>query len=136
MNPYAYAVNVLDSHRWNHRLLLLFSPRADDSRVRALAEELEQNECELEDRDMIVGYLPSFGTARLGDEPLTQDEAARIRQEYGVDFGDFAVVLVGKDGFAKRREHHVPDLKAVFQQIDGMPMRRAEMRARGAGCER
>ena len=44
------------------------------------------------------------------------------------------MVLVGKDGGAKLRTAEVPDLDALFDLIDGMPMRIAEMRRRGTPC--
>ena len=44
------------------------------------------------------------------------------------------MLLVGKDGGEKLRTTEVPDLAAVFGLIDGMPMRREEMRERGTSC--
>ena len=48
------------------------------------------------------------------------------------DFDDvapdaFALLLIGKDGGEKRRDTSVPDLNSLFNLIDGMPMRQAEM---------
>ena len=134
MNAYIDAASALESHRWEHRLLLVFSPRADDMRVRKLHDNFESRACELADRDLVVGHFPMFGDARLGDQALSPESAARIRNEFNVHFGDFVVILVGKDGFEKRRVKELPDLDAIFAQIDGMPMRRAEMRARGVRC--
>ncbi|NMG19341.1 hypothetical protein DP116_07665 [Brasilonema bromeliae SPC951] len=39
-------------------------------------------------------------------------------------------VLVGKDGGVKRRETTPVQAKAIFDEIDAMPMRRQEMRER------
>ncbi len=135
MNAYIDAASALENHRWEHRLLLVFSPRADDMRARELDGDLESRACELADRDLVVGHFPMLGDARLGDQALSPESAAQIRSDFNVDFGDFVVILVGKDGYEKRREKEIPDLDAIFEQIDGMPMRRAEMRARGIRCE-
>lgn len=134
MNTYIDAASALEAHRWEHRLLLIFSPRADDLRVRTLHDQLEARACELADRDLVVGHFPVFGDARLGEQVVAPESAAQIRNQFNVDFGDFIVILVGKDGYEKRRDPGVPELDAVFGLIDGMPMRRAEMRARGASC--
>ncbi len=134
MNATLEADNALEAHRWDHRLLLVFSPRADDLRVRTLNERLASHACELRDRELIVGHFPVFGDARLGDRALSPESAARIRKEFRVKFGDFAVILVGKDGLEKRRDTEVPELDTLFSLIDTMPMRRAEMRSRGAQC--
>lgn len=135
MNAYIDAASALENHRWEHRLLLVFSPRADDMRARELDGKLESRACELADRDLVIGRFSMFGDARLGDQALSPESAAQIRNDFNVDFGDFVVILVGKDGYEKRRDKELPDLDAIFEQIDGMPMRRAEMRARGDRCE-
>ncbi len=135
MNAYIDAASALENHRWEHRLLLVFSPRADDIRARELDGKLESRACELADRDLVIGRFSMFGDARLGDQALSPESAAQIRNDFNVDFGDFVVILVGKDGYEKRRDKELPDLDAIFEQIDGMPMRRAEMRARGDRCE-
>lgn len=134
MNAHLGAADALKAHRWEHRLLLIFSPRADDLRVRRLDEHLAARACELTERDLVVGHFPGSGDARLGNDVLAPESAAWLRAKYKVDPGEFAVILVGKDGYEKRRDGKVPNLDALFEQIDGMPMRRAEMNARAAGC--
>ena len=128
------ADDVLKPHRWHHRIVLVFSPRADDMRTRKLDERLAELSCEIEDRDIIVGRIPAFGEARLGRAVLTPDLAFQLRRYFGVDAGEFAVVLVGKDGLEKLRTDEGPDLQSLFDLIDGMPMRRSEMQARGQSC--
>ena len=128
------ATEALEAHRWENRLLLIFSPRADDMRARALKEQLAERVCETADRELVIGHFPMFGDARLGDMQIAAESAARIRQKFTVAVDEFAVILVGKDGYEKRREAGVPDLNSLFDQIDGMPMRRAEMRRRGSEC--
>ncbi len=134
MTAYIDAAGALETHRWEHRLLLIFSPRADDLRARTLQERLDARACEVVDRDLVVGHFPMFGDARLGDRVLSPESAAQVRTKFNVEFGDFAVILVGKDGYEKRRDNEVPVLDAIFAQIDGMPMRRAEMSSRGVRC--
>ncbi len=134
MNTSAYAENALREYRWDNRILLIFSPRADDMRVRALDEIFHQRSCELTERDLIVGRVPAFGDARLAERVLSPASAVNLQKDFGVDPGDFAVVLVGKDGFEKLRTSEIPDLDQIFELIDGMPMRRAEMRSRDQGC--
>jgi hypothetical protein len=43
------------------------------------------------------------------------------------------VILIGKDGGVKLVQEERVSLQAVFDLIDTMPMRRREMRQRGAG---
>jgi hypothetical protein len=45
------------------------------------------------------------------------------------------MILIGLDGGIKRRGELDTELQAVFGQIDGMPMRRQELRERGRRTE-
>ncbi len=45
--------------------------------------------------------------------------------------GQFALALIGKDGNVAFRTGEPVDPTSIFAQIDGMPMRREEMKARG-----
>ncbi len=134
MNFPLTADDVLKPHRWQHRLLLVFSPRADDLRAREYDERLADFYCDLEDRDIIVGWVPAFGDARLDGAVLTPDLAFQLRRKFNVDVDEFAVVLIGKDGLEKSRSITIADLENTFRLIDTMPMRKAEMRERGGSC--
>ena len=128
------AEDLLKPHRWKHRILLVFSPRADDLRARAVDDRLADFYCEIEDRDMIVGLIPAFGDAQLDGAVVTPDVAFQMRRQFGIDAAEFAVVLVGKDGLEKSRTTTAEELERMFELIDTMPMRRAEMRERGRSC--
>lgn len=62
--------------------------------------------------------------------PIYLLEDAEARNEFGVESGSFAAILVGKDGTEKARfmEPIAPD--KLFRLIDGMPMRKRETRRR------
>ena len=134
MTPTTHAEDALGPLRWELRVLLVFSPHADDARAREMDARLAARGCEIADRDLVVGRIPAVGQATLADRVLSPAAVARLRAEYGVGAGAFAVVLVGKDGGAKVRTASVPDLDELFGRIDTMPMRRAEMRAEPGRC--
>jgi hypothetical protein len=56
--------------------------------------------------------------------------AAALRERFDVAPDRFAVLLVGKDTTVKRRSDQPVEMASLYQQIDRMPMRRAEMRRR------
>ena len=62
---------------------------------------------------------------------LGADDVAELRRQLGVAPGDRQMILIGLDGGIKRRGELDTELQAVFGQIDGMPMRRQELRERG-----
>jgi len=53
-----------------------------------------------------------------------------MRERLGVTAADRFVLLVGKDGGIKRRAELGTDLREIMLQIDAMPMRRNEIRAK------
>jgi hypothetical protein len=127
----------LSDHEWEHRLLFVFSPSMDDKQW-AQQRELWSGFGEgFEDRDLrmyVVGgkesgyfYMSPGGEAR----PIRASSAKELRDRFDVATESYAVVLVGKDGTEKRRDRAPIDASTIFETIDAMPMRRAEMRDDG-----
>lgn len=52
----------------------------------------------------------------------------KARQRYEIDPEKFTVLLIGKDGGVKLREHAPVGPKRIHALIDSMPMRQEEMR--------
>ncbi len=108
------------------RPLLIFAPRPDDPRLEIQVRTLEEHAAEAQDRDLAVIALPyqSPSPSRL---QLTPAEEEAARRHYGIAPGDFAVILVGKDGGEKLRSGKPLSMTRLEQTIDAMPMRQEEM---------
>lgn len=132
----------LSEYQWSHRPLLIVAPSPEASayqdQQRRLAPEAVR--AGLADRDMLVLHLFAEGESKLvrpstGDatavQALTADDAAALRERFGVPRDAFAVILVGKDGTEKRRDEALVAPSTLFQTIDAMPMRQREMREDG-----
>lgn len=130
----AQPINPLAEHRWNHRVLIAFANDVADARAGSLETSLAEASCELGDRDIVVGWILSEGASRVGEVAVSDEIAASLRSGLGIEPGDFAVLLIGKDGGVKARYGDVPALSALFALIDGMPMRRSEMRSSPSVC--
>ena len=115
----------LKQYQWEKRLILLFAPSAEEQAYREQVVVLEGSEGLLE-RDLLIAHLFETGSGQLGDEVLSEDEAAALRSEYEVGDG-FTFILIGKDGTEKRRSQEVVQVDDLFTQIDSMPMRQREM---------
>ena len=59
---------------------------------------------------------------------LTSADAQSARQRFGVEPGDFLVILLGKDGGEKIRSNKPVTLEMLTEIIDAMPMRQDEMK--------
>jgi len=118
----------LDAYAWKNRLMIIFAPALQDWRL-IDQRELNVHAIEgLKDRDMVIFAVA--GENRINAElgPAPEIGGAALRQRFGVADDDFAIILVGKDGTEKYRAAEPVDLAVIFDIVDGMPMRRREMR--------
>lgn len=124
----------LADYLWERRPLLVFAPSQDDARLMETLGRIEASRCDFVDRDMVLGVVVTEGDSTLDGQVINADEARRLAKQYGVGADAFTVVLLGKDGGEKRRVNAAPDLQAIYDLIDGMPMRSTEMRADPGRC--
>jgi hypothetical protein len=120
----------LSPHLWQNRLLFLVSDSAADPRHAAQREVIDTLRDEVIDRDLVVFELFT-ASGNVDGLVLGADDVAELRTQLGVAPGDRQMILIGLDGGIKRRGELDTELQAVFGQIDGMPMRRQELRERG-----
>ena len=118
-----------------YRPLLLFAPSASDETLRAELLELEAHASELRERDVLIVMVleeagPDFSRTNLPLARLTGDEAAAARKRFGIRQNEFAILLIGKDGGEKLRQNSLMSAAKLNHEIDGMPMRKEEMRRR------
>jgi hypothetical protein len=126
---------TLAEYRWTHRLVLVLADSDDRADVVAFRESLRDARCELDDRDILVGWFFPGSAARIDDRDIDERQAQTIRDQFLPGESGMVVLLVGKDGGIKARYDRAPSLDALFALIDGMPVRRAEMRSRQSDCE-
>jgi hypothetical protein len=111
------------------RPLLIFAPNARDMRLMDQMEVVRVNRKEAKERRLVAVAVPETGKIAVGSM-LGPDEAAKARRRFHVDAGEFAVVLVGKDGGEKLRSSKPLPFKRLEDVIDGMPMRQEEMKGK------
>ncbi|KQP40955.1 hypothetical protein ASF49_19975 [Methylobacterium sp. Leaf104] len=109
------AENPLARDRWSSRVLVISAPEPGDPRVVAQRAELDRARAGATERDLVI--REAFGDTA---------EARRLRAALGLPADGFRVVLVGKDGEAKRTGTAPIPADALFETIDAMPMRRGE----------
>ena len=129
--------NPLEVFQWERRILLLFADQPADPWAYQQRLELLEDRCDFNNRDLLLlevyadrpvlatGIL--FGGQEVEEAPLASISNADLRRQYDVEAG-FSLILVGKDGWEKRRSRLPDNINAIYSQIDGMPMRQREMR--------
>ena len=105
----------LSQYRWKHRILILFAPAASHEPYRVFDERLTHRSGDVLDRDLIVFRV------------FEDDEGKDLRGRFKPKPGEFTLILIGKDGEIKLSEENNADLQEIFDLIDSMPMRKAEM---------
>ncbi len=107
---------------WTHRVILV------GGASQQTLSELENRSGEIDERDLIWFCLVSGEVRTNYGGALADGFFTHLRESY-FDTEGGPVLLIGKDGGVKSRDQEL-DIDAYFDRIDGMPMRRAEMRSR------
>ena len=118
----------LISHQWKNRILLVFTPSAQNVNYQRQVQLFQQQQQGLNERDLLLVTVLEKGTSYSNQQPIDIASAAKLRQKFNINDNDFRVILVGKDGGAKRQDSNVVTVEAIFSEIDAMPMRQQEMR--------
>lgn len=119
--PPTRAQGDLSRYRDRNRLLLVFAPSPSDPRWRQQDALLAKSRARFADRQLLRFDIFERGAG------------AGLRARYRVRPGSFRVLLIGKDGHAAFGGPTPVSLGELTGRIDRMPMRRDEMRRRGAG---
>jgi hypothetical protein len=126
----------LSDVEWKKRPLLLFAPNHHSVRLQQTQYRLQQNSCELEDRDMFVAVIVGQGHSAMDKQPISLQYASSLRKQFAISSDQFVVILLGKDGGEKYRSYQIPDLDKIFALIDGMPMRQDEIQENPVNCRK
>lgn len=121
----------LSSQKWKNRVLLVFAPSSNNPAYQQQMQKFQGHKSAFVERDLILVKVLTDGKSYAEAQPIDPSSAARLRDRLQVGAQDFRVILVGKDGGVKRRQTTPVQAKAIFEQIDAMPMRQQEMQKRG-----
>ena len=120
----------LDKHRWKDRVLLLITSDLKNPEYIRQTNALQEHPAELEERKLVVyTLLENRFVEGLPPGPWKKGRPLKIGAKNNPT--DFRVVLIGLDGGVKLDEpSHVP-IEVLSALIDGMPMRRTELKNKG-----
>ncbi len=116
----------MEKHQWKERVLLIISKSDDNSSAYKQWKSLLKNQKEIDDRKLIIYQIfPRYFRT-------SKDSFFQKNTEFYTHFQkeklDFQVILIGLDGGKKLRQSKFISTKKIFTIIDGMPMRKAEIR--------
>lgn len=118
----------MTDHLWENRVLFLFSPDEKQADFQEQYQAFMASKEQVQDRDLVVYRVFKESGFTSAGKPLAEEKINSWRKKWKVQPDDFLLVLVGKDGGTKYRSSKKIDPSVIFDLIDSMPMRRAEMR--------
>ena len=121
----------LSSQKWKNRVLIVFAPSVDNHTYQQQMQLLQEHNSGFADRDLVLVQVLATDESYANRQSIDESSAAKLRDRFGVDKGNFRVILVGKDGGVKRSDATPVQATAIFKEIDAMPMRQQEMQKRG-----
>jgi hypothetical protein len=120
----------LDKYQWKNRLVLLFAPSSDFENYHNAVAELARLSDEIDDRDLVVFHLFENDKSHVYENEMSSRDVQQLAEKYDPKKGALTTILIGKDGGEKYRQTGQTEWQEIFDRIDAMPMRRAEMRAK------
>ena len=102
-----------DDYRWKNRLLIMVASKSNHDELKSQRKAFEKNPEALIKRDLLLFAVKTN---------------AKILSKFSIKRDFEGVLLIGKDGGLKFQAPFPVDPKTIFDRIDSMPMRQAEMR--------
>jgi len=118
----------LSDFRWEHRLVLLIAEDTDNALLKKQLNELKADEEGLIDRKLLVIQINPSNSQILIPKDQSEQISPTLYQQFKQGKYSFSFVLIGLDGGVKLKRNEVVSREYLYALIDGMPMRRAEMR--------
>ncbi|WP_044403995.1 DUF4174 domain-containing protein [Lacinutrix sp. Hel_I_90] len=117
----------LEKHQWKNRVLLIISDNEASDNYKNQILKLAAAQDELIERKVLVyNVLPK--KYKVSTNASNWIAASFLFNSF-MDTNDaFAVILIGLDGTVKLKKEGLLTTKTLFDLIDSMPMRQAEMR--------
>ncbi len=113
---------ALETYRWKNRILLLCEKREDLSRSRSQIAMFREVTKEVEERQLLLLVYDGKHLRDRNNKVLTNTKMQLIKSDFE------GVLLIGKDGGIKYESDFYVTPEIIFEIIDSMPMRKAEMR--------
>ncbi len=125
---FAQQTQPLRFYHWKNRVLIVFSATEQSDQYKQQIQLLEKQEEELNDRDLVTFKVFKDHMINPAGKSLGKESADELRDKYKVKEGEFAILLIGKDGTLKIKQETLLPTDHLFATIDSMPMRQQEMR--------
>ncbi len=121
---------LMEQYLWQNRVVLLFSPSADNAAFEKQNAMLNNAKDALAERDIIVWRIIHHQSVSVNGEHKVHLGTPPFYEYFDIPNDSATLILLGKDGGEKLRETLPVSNDALFSLIDSMPMRAKEINAK------
>lgn len=121
----------LDQHLWKNRVIIIKSNHPESSILQKQVAELTQFNEEMGERKLVLYQITQDQYKYINFQNITTQNSwhnlKNSRLQKLTKSGDFKVQLIGLDGGIKLEQAAILTAQELFNLIDSMPMRKAEI---------
>ena len=133
--PLAVQAQSLNEFQWKSRVIVLFTPAADDPLFQEQRALLMRATDELRERQVVLLTVTPGGDQENTGIFLKESASDYFYDQFSASPQQMELSLVGLDGEEKyRAKNEVTPVSVIFELIDSMPMRQRKLR-QGSGNE-
>jgi hypothetical protein len=103
------------------RVLFIFAPNMDDKQLALQYDKLQKEAGEVDDADLHTIFVIGDRQVRLPPPEAHMEDAANIRKRYHVDPTAFKLVLLGSNGWEKKRWSEPTDPHEIVNYTHELP---------------
>lgn len=118
----------LSSHQWKDRVVLILTTDLSNADYLKQLEELKEEPKALSERKLVVYQITPTQCKEGLDEEGKWKQDMDLYNKYKTTNSNVEVKLIGLDGGIKLDQKEFLPREKLFSVIDGMPMRRNELR--------
>ncbi len=112
----------LSAQEWDYRMLLLFSPSAEDRELHLQRHYLNGHEQAIKDAGIMPMEIIGDGPVHFGPPSSPELDGKALRGRFGVFDETFTAVLVGKDGRPRMRSTDPLTTSQILRAANAPPL--------------
>jgi len=123
---YSYGQNI-KQQQWKQRILLILTNDEHSVEYKRQLNEFNDTTLDFKERKLMV-FRVTPNSYRIGFDETKKKASTELFKKYKKNKESVEVILIGLDGGVKLRKTSLLRKTALFALIDGMPMRKSELK--------
>ena len=118
---------TIKEHQWKERVLLILTNDEHNAEYKKQLDQFNEETLDFKERKLIIYRItPKF--YRIGFAQVKKNASTQLYKNYKKTKESVEVILIGLDGGIKLRKTSLLTKTDLFGLIDGMPMRKNELK--------